>query len=67
MSRQKARAHIEQMTFERQMHGILCRTDKGVLDEAPDAYKPIAPVLAAQDGLLVDVVDHFRPVVVIKG
>lgn len=67
MSRQKARAHIEQKTFERQMHGILCRTDKGVLDEAPDAYKPIAPVLAAQDGLLVDVVDHFRPVVVIKG
>lgn len=67
MSRQKARAHIEQKTFERQMHGILCRTDKSVLDEAPDAYKPIAPVLAAQDGLLVDVIDHFRPLVVIKG
>lgn len=49
------------------MKGIVCRTDKKVLDEAPWAYKRIDDVLAAQDGILVDIVDHFRPLVVIKG
>ena len=49
------------------MKGIVCRTDKDVLDEAPWAYKKIDAVLAAQDGILVDVVDHFKPIVVLKG
>ena len=49
------------------MKGIVCRTDKDVLDEAPWAYKKIDAVLAAQDGILVDVVDHFKPLVVLKG
>ncbi len=53
--------------LERLMRGIVCRTDKDVLDEAPWAYKPIGPVLAAQEGILVDVVDHFAPLVVLKG
>ncbi|MDL2275028.1 RtcB family protein [Desulfosarcina sp. OttesenSCG-928-G10] len=49
------------------MQGIVCRTDKGVLDEAPWACKKIDVVLAAQDGILVDVIDHFKPLVVLKG
>ena len=53
--------------MQRVMKGICCRTDKGVLDEGPWAYKRIDDVLAAQNGLLVDVVDHFKPFIVLKG
>lgn len=67
MSRNEAQRTIPLERFRSQMRGIICRADKGVLDEAPDAYKPIAEVLAAQDGVLVRVIDHFRPLVVLKG
>ncbi|MBU1568452.1 MAG: RtcB family protein, partial [Proteobacteria bacterium] len=53
--------------FKAQMAGIIARTDAGVLDEATDAYKPIDQVLAAQEGILVNVLDHFKPVIVLKG
>ncbi|NHZ46994.1 RtcB family protein [Nitratidesulfovibrio liaohensis] len=67
MSRNEAQRTIPLERFRSQMRGIVCRADKGVLDEAPDAYKPIAEVLAAQDGVLVRIIDHFRPLVVLKG
>lgn len=67
MSRNEAQRTIPLERFQSQMRGIVCRADKGVLDEAPDAYKPIAEVLAAQDGVLVRIIDHFRPLVVLKG
>jgi tRNA-splicing ligase RtcB len=67
MSRNEAQRAIPLERFRSQMRGIVCRADKSVLDEAPDAYKPIAEVLAAQDGVLVRVIDHFRPLVVLKG
>ncbi len=67
MSRNEAQRTISLERFQTQMRGIVCRSDMGVLDEAPDAYKPIAEVLAAQDGVLVRVIDHFRPLVVLKG
>ncbi|MBZ2171072.1 RtcB family protein [Nitratidesulfovibrio sp. SRB-5] len=67
MSRNEAHRTIPLERFRSQMRGIVCRADKGVLDEAPDAYKPIAEVLAAQDGILVRIIDHFRPLVVLKG
>jgi tRNA-splicing ligase RtcB len=53
--------------LEKAMRGIVCRTDRGVLNEAPWAYKNAGEVLAAQDGLLVEVIDHFKPVIVLKG
>jgi tRNA-splicing ligase RtcB len=56
---------VEQM--QKMMKGIVCKTDKGVLDEAPWAYKKIDTVLAAQKGILVDIVDHFKPIIVLKG
>jgi len=49
------------------MKGIVCRADTAVLDEAPWAYKDIGAVLRAQEGVVVDVTDHFKPVIVIKG
>jgi tRNA-splicing ligase RtcB len=49
------------------MQGIVCRTDAAILDEAPWAYKDIDAVLRAQEGIVVDIVDHFTPVIVLKG
>ncbi len=67
MSRKAAAAKGSVGDLEKLMKGIICRTDKGVLDEAPWAYKRIDEILAAQDGVLVEVIDHFKPVVVLKG
>ena len=53
--------------MQKMMKGIVCRTDKAVLDEAPWAYKRIDTVLAAQAGILIEVLDHFKPVIVLKG
>jgi tRNA-splicing ligase RtcB len=67
MSRSAAskKGTVEQM--QKLMKGIVCRTDKGVLDEAPWAYKKIDEVLAAQEGILIEVLDHFKPIIVLKG
>ena len=67
LSRKAAAAKGSVAELQRAMKGIVCRTDKAMLDEAPWAYKKIDAVLAAQDGILVDVVDHFAPVMVLKG
>lgn len=67
MNRAAARKAITPDRLAGQMRGIICRTDKSVCDEGPDAYKDADTVLARQNGLLVEVVDHFRPVLVVKG
>ncbi|MBU1249468.1 MAG: RtcB family protein [Proteobacteria bacterium] len=67
MGRNQAKKTLSVDKFKAQMAGIIARTDAGVLDEAPDAYKPIDQVLAAQEGILVNVIDHFKPVMVLKG
>jgi len=67
MSRTAAKKTLDPEEFRQQMLGIVARTDLGVLDEAPGAYKDIRDVLNAQDGILVDVVDHFKPLIVLKG
>lgn len=46
--------------------GIECRKDKGVLDEIPMAYKPIASVMQNQTDL-VEVVHTLRQIVNVKG
>lgn len=53
--------------LEKIMKGIVCRTDKDILDEAPWVYKKIDDVLAAQNGVLVELTDHFKPIIVLKG
>lgn len=67
LSRKAAAQKGSVAELEKLMQGIVCRKDKGVLDEAPWAYKKIDEVLAAQDGILVDVLDHFKPLAVLKG
>lgn len=67
MSRRKAREKGSVEMLKSMMDGIIARTDEGVLDESPWAYKPIDKVLKAQDGVLVNVIDHFKPLIVVKG
>jgi tRNA-splicing ligase RtcB len=66
-SRKAAAKQGDVKALQKLMKGIVCRTDAAILDEAPWAYKEIDVVLRAQEGLVVDIVDHFRPVVVLKG
>jgi tRNA-splicing ligase RtcB (3'-phosphate/5'-hydroxy nucleic acid ligase) len=67
MSRSEAKNSLDSREFESQMDGIISPSLKKLLDEAPKAYKNINKVIAAQDGIVVDVIDHFRPLVVVKG
>ncbi len=67
LARKQAAAAGDVAQLKKAMTGIVCRTDAAILDEAPWAYKDIGPVLAAQNGILVDVLDHFKPLVVLKG
>jgi len=66
-SRKAAARQGSAKELRRLMHGIVCRTDDAVLDEAPWAYKDIDAVLRAQAGVVVDITDHFKPIVVLKG
>jgi tRNA-splicing ligase RtcB len=67
LSRSEAMEAGDVPQLEKAMQGIVCRTDRGVLDEAPWAYKNAENILAAQNGLLVEITDHFKPIIVLKG
>ena len=50
----------------RQLGSIESRRDSGIIDELPGAYKDIHSVIAAQSEL-VDVVQHLRTILCVKG
>ena len=52
--------------IEEQTLGVVCRKDKGVIDEIPGAYKPIDEVMANQADL-VEVVHTLKQVLCVKG
>ena len=58
------REHTE--TFTQQMVGITTNHTNDTVDEAPDAYKSIFEVIALQSEL-IDVIDHIKPIINIKG
>jgi tRNA-splicing ligase RtcB len=66
MSRTAATKAFTQRDVEAQTAGVLCRKDKGVIDEIPAAYKNIDEVMANQSDL-VDVVHTLKQVVCVKG
>ena len=66
MSRGEAMRRLTLADLKRETHGIECRKDKGVLDEAPSAYKDVDAVMRAQHDL-VRIVHTLRQVVCIKG
>lgn len=66
MGRNQAKKSLDLEVFRKQMEGVVSIADKTTLDEAPDAYKDIKGVLALQEGIVVEVIDHARPLINIK-
>jgi tRNA-splicing ligase RtcB (3'-phosphate/5'-hydroxy nucleic acid ligase) len=66
MSRKAAQKHFSLQDLQTQTEGVICRKDKGVLDEIPGAYKDIDEVMANQSDL-VEVVHTLKQVLCVKG
>jgi tRNA-splicing ligase RtcB len=66
MSRNAAQKAFSTVDLEKQTEGVICRKDKGVLDEIPGAYKNIDEVMANQSDL-VEVVHTLKQVLCVKG
>jgi tRNA-splicing ligase RtcB (3'-phosphate/5'-hydroxy nucleic acid ligase) len=66
MSRNAAQKSFSLGDLAAQTEGVICRKDKGVLDEIPGAYKNIDEVMANQSDL-VEVVHTLKQVVCVKG
>jgi len=66
MSRTAAEKQFTVADLSEQTEGIVCRKDKGVLDEIPSAYKDIDTVMANQEDLVV-VVHTLKQFLCIKG
>jgi tRNA-splicing ligase RtcB (3'-phosphate/5'-hydroxy nucleic acid ligase) len=66
MSRNAAQKKFSVADLQVQTEGVICRKDKGVLDEIPGAYKNIDEVMANQSDL-VEVVHTLKQVLCVKG
>jgi tRNA-splicing ligase RtcB len=66
MSRTAAEHQFTVADLAAQTAGVICRKDKGVIDEIPGAYKDIDQVMANQEDL-VEVVHTLKQVVCVKG
>lgn len=66
MSRSEAKRSFSVADLERQTQGVECRKDRGVVDEAPKAYKDIEQVMAQQADL-VEIVAELKQVLCVKG
>ena len=66
MSRSAARKRFRVEDLVEQTSGVICRKDKGLLDEIPGAYKSIDEVMANQADL-VEVVHTLKQVLCVKG
>ncbi|MFA7293330.1 MAG: RtcB family protein [Rhodocyclaceae bacterium] len=66
MSRTAAEKRFTEADLVEQTEGVICRKDKGVVDEIPGAYKDIDAVMENQSDL-VDIVHRLKQVVCVKG
>jgi len=66
MSRTAAGKAFTEADLQQQTEGIICRKDKGVIDEIPGAYKDIDTVMANQVDL-VDILHTLKQVLCVKG
>jgi tRNA-splicing ligase RtcB len=66
MSRTQAQKKFTRQDLAEQTAGVVCRKDSGVIDEIPDAYKPIDEVMTNQADL-VEVAHTLKQVVCVKG
>ncbi|MBI2296295.1 MAG: RtcB family protein [Betaproteobacteria bacterium] len=66
MSRTQAQKTFTPQDLAEQTAGVVCRKDRGVIDEIPAAYKPIDEVMSNQSDL-VEVVHTLKQVICVKG
>jgi tRNA-splicing ligase RtcB len=66
MSRNAAQKRFDVEDLIAQTRGVICRKDRGVIDEIPGAYKDIDEVMANQSDL-VEVVHTLKQVLCVKG
>ena len=66
MSRTAAEKCFTEADLAEQTRGVICRKDKGVLDEIPGAYKDIDVVMENQHDL-TEIVHTLKQVVCVKG
>ena len=66
MSRNKAKEKFTEADIAEQTKGVVCRKDKGILDELPGAYKDIDQVMEDQKDL-VEPVYQLKQLICIKG
>jgi tRNA-splicing ligase RtcB (3'-phosphate/5'-hydroxy nucleic acid ligase) len=66
MSRGEAKKTLTLADLRNETHGVECRKDEGVLDEAPSAYKDIDAVMKAQEDL-VEPVAVLKQILCVKG
>jgi tRNA-splicing ligase RtcB (3'-phosphate/5'-hydroxy nucleic acid ligase) len=66
MSRTQAKQSYTVKDLEHQTRGVECRKDRGVIDEAPKAYKNIERVMEQQSDL-VEIAHELKQVVCVKG
>ena len=66
MSRTEAAKTFSEADLERQTAGVICRKDKGVIDEIPGAYKDIDVVMENQKDL-TEILHTLKQVVCVKG
>jgi tRNA-splicing ligase RtcB len=66
MSRARARQAFTAKDLARQTAGVECRKDRGIVDEAPKAYKDIERVMEQQQDL-VEIVAELKQVICVKG
>ncbi|MEX2239773.1 MAG: RtcB family protein [Burkholderiales bacterium] len=66
MSRTQAEKQFSIADLAEQTAGVVCRKDKGVLDEIPGAYKDIDTVMANQSDL-VEVLHSLKQILCVKG
>ena len=66
MSRTQAQKSYTPRDLVEQTQGVVCRKDRGVVDEIPAAYKPIDEVMASQHDL-VETVHTLKQVICVKG
>jgi tRNA-splicing ligase RtcB len=66
MSRKAAESQFTEADLQAQTEGVICRKDKGVIDEIPGAYKNIDEVMANQQDL-TEILHTLKQVVCVKG
>ncbi len=66
MSRSAAEKQFSQTDLIEQTEGVMCRKDKGVIDEIPGAYKNIDQVMANQSDL-TEILHSLKQIICIKG